>query len=78
MRSEMPEAAIPISERRPPAFTKVQAWLSWPDVAIENFPAVVWNATASGNYWWSGVPGNYINLGDGSAITHWLPLTPNA
>lgn len=56
----------------PPDGTHVLAWVSDPEVGIEDEPAVVWVVDG---HWWSGLPGKYINLKEeGWTVTRWQPL----
>ncbi len=67
-----PSNAIPVQERLPPEYQEVWGWVCDQDVAIHAFPAVVWR---TGQQWWSGLPGTYIDLRRWKwTVTHWLPI----
>lgn len=75
-RIKRPECAIPVAEKMPRPHTEVIGFIEAPNVAIHDFPAVIWNSGTDINpQWWSGVPGSYINLaGAGWKVTHWMTI----
>lgn len=61
-----------MTSRAPRDGEKVLAWLSDPEVGIEDELAVAWMIDG---HWWSGLPGKFINLSnEGWTVVRWRPL----
>jgi Protein of unknown function (DUF551) len=69
----IPKGAISVRKQMPAPHQKVMLFVSDRSVAIENVPVVGWNTYSDG--WWSGLPGNYLDLRRLRwKVTHWMPL----
>lgn len=69
-----PRDAISVEQELPPNGVEVLAWVSDEAVAIYAFPVV---ARRDGDFYWSGVPGNWIELTRLRwKLTHWRGIEP--
>lgn len=72
----LPVDAVPVTVLMPRRDASVILYIADAGVAIHGKPVVGWNSgTQTNPVWWTGVPGNYLDLADGRwAVTHWAPL----
>lgn len=76
-RRDLPKEAISVRKAMPRPHQRVLCWVSDRSVAIEREPAICWTTYSDG--WWSGLPGNYLDLRLLRwKVTHWMPIPATA